>query len=211
MHVSEIWRYPVKSLRGERLDAADVRPDGIPGDRAVVVRAVDGYVVTARNYPGLLGLQGTLGDDGEPLVDGCAWCDPRSLRAVRRVVWDGVQLERLDSLDRFDVLPITVATDGSVDELGIDRRRLRPNIVVAGVEGLAEREWQGRRIRIGSLVLDAVKLRSRCVMTTFDPDTLEPDPDVLRRIVQQLDGKTALDCAVVEPGPIAPGDPVELL
>jgi uncharacterized protein YcbX len=60
-------------------------------------------------------------------------------------------------------------------------------------------------------VLDVVKLRSRCVMTTFDPDTLEPDPDVLRRIVQLLDGQTALDCAVVEPGAIAAGDPVELL
>jgi uncharacterized protein YcbX len=211
MHVSEIWRYPVKSLRGERLDAAEVRLDGIPGDRTVVVRAADGVVVTARNYPGLLGLNGTLGDDGEPLVDGSAWCDPRSLRAVRRAAWDGVQLERLDTLDRFDVLPITVATDGAAAVLGIDHRRLRPNIVVAGVGGLAERAWPGRRVRIGSLVLDVVKLRSRCVMTIFDPDTLEPDPDVLRRIFQQLDGRTALDCVVVEPGAIAAGDSVELL
>jgi uncharacterized protein YcbX len=211
MHVSEIWRYPVKSLRGERLDRAEVHADGIPGDRAVVVYGPNGQIVTARNYPELLGLSGTLGGDGEPLVDGVSWCDVSSLRAVRRAAWDGVRLERLDSLDRFDVLPITVATDGSADALGIDHRRLRPNIVVAGVDGLAEREWPGRRIRIGSLVLEVVKLRSRCVMTTFDPDTLEPDPDVLRRIVHQLDGKTALDCAVAEPGAITAGDPVELL
>ncbi len=211
MHLSEIWRYPVKSLRGESLGAAEVLADGIPGDRAVVVRAPDDQIVTARNYPRLLGLSGTLGSDGEPLVDGAAWCDASSLRAVRRAAWDGVRLERLDGPDRFDVLPITLTTDGSVEALGIDRRRLRPNLVVARVDGLLEREWPGRRVRIGSLVLDVVKLRSRCVMTTFDPDTLEPDPDVLRRIVSRLDGKTALDCAIVEPSVVTVGDSVEVL
>ena len=79
------------------------------------------------------------------------------------------------------------------------------------MDGLAEREWPGRRLRVGQALIDIVKLRSRCVMTTFDPDTLEQDQGVLRRIVDQFDGKTALDCAVLEPGSIAVGDPVELL
>lgn len=48
-------------------------------------------------------------------------------------------------------------------------------------------------------------------MTTIDPDTLEQDHGVLRRIVEHFDGKTALDCAVLEPGRIATGDEVELL
>jgi hypothetical protein len=48
-------------------------------------------------------------------------------------------------------------------------------------------------------------------MTTFDPDTLEQDQDVLRRIVEDFDGKTALDCAVLEPGRVAVGDDVQLL
>ncbi|MFP5488984.1 MAG: MOSC N-terminal beta barrel domain-containing protein, partial [Acidimicrobiia bacterium] len=34
MRIAEIWRYPVKSMGGERLDVADVTPDGIDGDRA---------------------------------------------------------------------------------------------------------------------------------------------------------------------------------
>jgi hypothetical protein len=49
------------------------------------------------------------------------------------------------------------------------------------------------------------------VVTTFDPDTLEPDPSVLRRIVDQFDDTIALDCTVVEAGPVAAGDEVELL
>ena len=118
---------------------------------------------------------------------------------------------RYEGLDRFDVLPISLATDGAIAALGVDRRRLRPNIVVGGVEGLAERGWPGSRVRVGEAVLQVVKLRSRCVMTIFDPDTLEQDHGVLRRIVEEFDERMALDCAVLEPGRIFVGDPVELL
>jgi hypothetical protein len=58
-------------------------------------------------------------------------------------------LIRDESRVRFDVLPISLAADGAVDTLGIDVRRLRPNVVIGGVQGLAEREWCGRAIRIG--------------------------------------------------------------
>jgi len=37
MRLSEIWRYPVKSLGGEPLTQAEVGYDGIPGDRVVHV------------------------------------------------------------------------------------------------------------------------------------------------------------------------------
>jgi hypothetical protein len=168
-------------------------------------------VITSRTHPDLLGLSGTLGPDGEPLVDGLPWNDLRSQRAVRLATWNSAELVRHEALDRFDVLPISLATDGAIAALGVDRRRLRPNIVVGGVDGLAERDWPGRQIRVGGAVLEIVKLRSRCVMTTFDPDTLEQDHGVLQRIVDEFDGRAALDCAVLEPGRIAVGDPVELL
>jgi uncharacterized protein YcbX len=35
--VAEIWRYPVKSMRGERLAAAEVEADGLVGDRILAV------------------------------------------------------------------------------------------------------------------------------------------------------------------------------
>jgi uncharacterized protein YcbX len=211
MHVAEIWRFPVKSLRGEQLAETELTAAGIPGDRLVHVRAANGRVITSRTHPELLGLAGALGPDGEPLIDGLPWDDPRSLRAVRAATWNGADLVRYEGLERFDVLPISLATDGAVAALGVDRRRLRPNILVGGVRGLAERDWPGRRLRIGKALVDVVKLRSRCVMTTFDPDTLEQDQDVLRRIVEDFDGKTALDCAVLEPGRVAVGDDVQLL
>src|SRR5947208_11082466 len=73
MHVAELWRYPVKSMAAESLTRAEIRADGIVGDRVVQVRGAHGRVVTARTRPRLLGHRATLGPDGEPLVDGRPW------------------------------------------------------------------------------------------------------------------------------------------
>src|SRR2546423_1812114 len=81
----------------------------------------------------------------------------------------------------------------------------------ARAAGLAERGWRGKALRIGDAVIGVRQVRGRCVMTTFDPDTLDQDLTVLQKIVFELDGVTALDCYVVEPGRVRAGDDVELL
>jgi uncharacterized protein YcbX len=211
MRVAELWRYPVKSLGGERLDRAEVSTNGIAGDRVVHVRNAHGRVVTARTHPRLLALHATLGADGEPLIDGRPWTAPESAAAVQAAAGAGATFARHDGPERFDVLPLLVATDGAIAALGVDGRRLRPNLVVAGVPGLLERRWPGRRLRIGEVVVALEKLRGRCVMTTYDPDTQAQDRTVLQRIVDDFDGHMALDSAVLAGGTIAVGDPVELL
>jgi uncharacterized protein YcbX len=210
MRVGELWRYPVKSLAGEQLESADISPAGIPGDRVVQVYA-EGRVVTSRTSPRLLGLKATLGPDGEALVDGLPWRAPAVAAAIAAAAGPGARLARDDGPGRFDVLPLLVATDGAIGALGLDRRRFRPNILVAGVDGLAERAWPGRYARIGDAIIAFQQLRGRCVMTTYDPDTLEQDPTILRRIVREMDGRLALDSYVVRSGHVAVGDPVELL
>lgn len=211
MHVAELWRYPVKSMAGEPLQVAELTANGIEGDRVVHVRSGAGRVITARTRQHLLGLRATVDADGEPLINGRSWQASESAAAVRAAVGEEAELVRYDGRGRFDVLPLLVATDGAIARLGIDRRRLRPNIVIAGVDGLAERHWPGRRIRIGDARIGVAKLRSRCVMTTFDPDTQEQDVSVLRRIVKEFGGRMALDCAIVTGGVIRVGDPVELV
>ena len=212
MWIAEIWRYPVKSLAGEQLKTAELGPDGIVGDRLVQVHDTRGKVVTARTKPRLLGLRGTWdAESGEPLVDGRPWRSPEVEEAIRRAAGEGTRPARYDGPERFDVLPLLIATDGAVERLGVDRRRLRPNVVIAGVEGLAERDWPGRRLRLGEAIIQVDSLRRRCVMTTFDPDTQEQDVSVLRRIVKEFGGRMALDCAVVKGGWITVGDPVEVL
>ena len=211
MHVAELWRYPIKSMAGEPLSEADITPEGVRGDRIVQVRDARGRMITSRTHHALLGFAGTLAPDGTPLVNGTPWTSPDVAAAVRKAVGDDARLVRDEGSERFDVLPLLIATDGAVAALGVDRRRLRPNIVIGGVEGLAERDWPGRRLRIGSVIVQPVKLRGRCVMTTFDPDTLAQDLGVLRRIVQEFGGRMALDTAVIAAGRVKVGDPVDLL
>jgi uncharacterized protein YcbX len=210
LYVAQLWRYPVKSLAGERLEKAVITPNGIVGDRIVHVRDARGRVITARTRPRLLALHGTLGPDGEPLIDGRPWGAPQSAAAVREAAGAGAMLARYDGPERFDVLPLLVATDGAIDALGVDGRRLRPNIVIGGVAGASERQWPARRLRIGDVIISMEKLRGRCVMTTWDPDTQVQDLSVLRRIVDDFGGTMALDSAVVSGGTLAVGDPVEL-
>ena len=198
-------------MAGERLDAALLREDGVVGDRLVHVRGADGRVVTARRRPRLLGHRAVLGPDGEPLVDGRPWRSPEVARDVELAAGPGARLVRDDGLERFDIHPLLVATDGGVAAFGHDRRRLRPNVLVGGVEGLAERAWEGRRLRAGECLIQLENLRERCVMTTVDPDTLERDAGVLRRIVQEFGGRLALDARVTRGGTLRVGDPVELL
>ena len=210
MVVGEIWRYPVKSMGGEQLDATVLIADGIPGDR--IVHARDGSdLITARSHPALLGFHATLGPDDEPLVDGQPWSSEAVAARIRQAVGPDVQLARYDGPERFDVLPLLVATDGAIAKLGMDRRRFRPNIFVSGVSGDAERSWPGQRLRIGRAVIGVASLRQRCVMTTYDPDTQMQDVSILRRIVREAGGRLALDCRVIEPGRVAVGDPVEVL
>jgi MOSC domain-containing protein len=211
MRIAELWRYPIKSLAGERLGHAEIRTDGIAGDRIVHVEDARAHVVTARTKPRLLGLHGTTGPAGEPLVDGRHWQAPESAEAIRGAAGSDARLVRWEGPERFDILPLLVATDGAILALGEDGRRLRPNIVIGGVEGLAERDWPGRRLRLGEVVIEAAQLRGRCVMTTYHPDTQAQDPSVLRKIVREFDGRIALDCAVIRPGCIQVGDTAELL
>jgi hypothetical protein len=210
LHVAALWRYPVKSLAGEPLTAAIIGPDGIPGDRIVRVRGPEGVRTSRRQYR-LLGLRGTLDGTGQPRVNGHHWNSPEALALVKEGAGADARLEAWDELDRFDILPLLVATDGAVAAFGRDVRRLRPNIVIGGVEGLAERNWPGAHLHISRAIVRLDSLRGRCHMTTIDPDTLEVDPGVLRDIVRRFGNRLALNADVVRAGTIRVGDPVRLV
>jgi uncharacterized protein YcbX len=205
LHVAELWRYPVKSLAGERLTGTALRPDGIPGDRLVLVRGPEGVRTSRRHYR-LLGLRGTLGADGSALVNGHPWRSRQALALVKAAAGDDAWLEEARDARRFDVLPLLVATDGAVAAFGRDVRRLRPNIVIGGVNGLEERDWPDSELHIGEVIVRFDSLRGRCPVTTVDPDTLVRDPEVLRDIGRRFGGRLALNAEVIRGGSIGVGD-----
>src|SRR5687767_7582501 len=112
MYVSELWRYPVKSMGGERLQRADVGAAGIPGDRALYVIDERGEIVSARTRPQLLAHRAGVGEDGEVLVDGLPWGSADVADIVEEAAGGGARLVRARGPERFDILPLLVATDG---------------------------------------------------------------------------------------------------
>ena len=139
------------------------------------------------------------------------WTEPGVQADIERVAGSGAHLVPDESEARFDILPLLVATDGAITAFGYDGRRLRPNLVIGGVEGLEEQTWQSRSVRIGEVLIKLADLRGRCVMTTFDPDTQVQDRGVLTSIVQRFAGKLALNAEVIRGGSIRRGETVELL
>jgi hypothetical protein len=127
-----------------------------------------------------------------------------------RPQWRLARLERFDGVERFDILPLLVCTDGAVSMFGRDVRRLRPNLVIGGVSGAAERSWMGATLRLPHADIALDDLRGRCVMTTYDPDTNEQDPAVLRDIVRRFAGRLCLNAHVMRPGSVAEGDAVDV-
>ncbi len=80
-----------------------------------------------------------------------------------------------DIVSFADGFPLLIISEASLDDLNkrlespVSMTNFRPNIVVSGSLPYAEDNW--KQIQIGSVVFDAVKLCSRCVLTTIDPKT----------------------------------------
>jgi len=211
MMIQELWRYPAKSMAGEMLPFADVTESGIAGDRILQVRSAAGRVMTSRTRPLLLRHHATTGPRNQVLIDGRPWTAEEVAHDVEAAAGPGAKLIEYTAGDRFDILPLLVTTDGMLAATGYDRRRFRPNIVVSGVEGLAEQHWEGARLRIGKVVIGMQDLRLRCIMTTFDPDSGKQDVGVLRHIQKDFNGQLGLNSYVITPGRISVGDTVELI
>jgi uncharacterized protein len=210
MHVAALWRYPVKSLRGEALESATLTGDGVEGDRRVHV-TTPGGLVTGRTRHRLLTIPASTREDDVPLVAGHPWDSIEAGQIVANATATPTRLVAYDGPDRFDVLNLLVATDGEVARLGADVRRLRPNILVGDVAAEAERSWPGKAIAIGDALIGVHSLRARCVVTTIDPDSGEQDVEILRRINRDFGGETTLNCWVIRHGTIRVGDEAALV
>jgi uncharacterized protein YcbX len=69
VRVLELWRHPVKSLLGERVDSAELREDGLAGDRAWgILDLATGRILTGRREPRLLFASAKLDPDGGPRI-----------------------------------------------------------------------------------------------------------------------------------------------
>ena len=235
MRVLELWRYPVKSLLGERLDAVSVTADGLEGDRRYALYdAETGMGLTARRVPELLFARAALRDgqleitlpDGS-LADGDeALSEWLGRRVVLRSTADGVPRRFEDVVDfehepssawkTFEGAPgafhdqeevrVSLVSTATVD--GWDPRRFRSNVLL---EGAGEDELVGSSVAVGDAVLDVGLRIQRCVMTTrAQADGVERDLTVLRTIVAEREGCLGIGALVAVPGTVRVGDEVTI-
>lgn len=209
VRISQLWRYPVKSLRGEALESAALTTDGVEGDRVVHVAGPRGPL-TGRTRNGLLTIPACTGADGVPWVDGHRWDSEEASEAVRCRGGPHARLVTDDSPARFDILNLLVATDGAVERFGHDVRRLRPNIVLSGVPADLEPRMPGMTLAVADAVIGVYSRRQRCAVVTIDPDTGAQDLGVLRDIRNVFGGELALNCWVIRAGVVHVGDPVSV-
>jgi uncharacterized protein YcbX len=228
MRVEELWRFPVKSLQGERLDRAAVVSDGLAGDRRfAIVDAETGLALTARRVPQLLFASARLvGDDLEiTLPDGSVATDDDALSA-----WLGRPVLLVDGRVKYDALSAECPVDetevdwfsyeggeGAFHDAPIwrvsliskatlgawDRRRFRANVVL---DGEGEDALVGGDVRLGDAVLHVESPIVRCVMITRpQPDGIERDVDVLRTINRDRGSCIAIGATVRSPGDVRVG------
>ncbi len=210
VRVAQLWRYPVKSLKGERLNSAILTLDGVEGDRIVHVAGRRGPL-TGRTRHGLLTLPALTDPDGVPTVQGHRWDSPEAAEAVREQAGQDARLVADVTPERFDILNLLVATDGAVEHLGHDVRRLRPNIVLSGLPAEMEARLPGQALAVGEALIGVHSVRQRCIVTTIDPDSGEQDLEVLRRIQDVFGGQIALNSWVISPGEVHVGDAVRIV
>jgi uncharacterized protein YcbX len=233
VRVLELWRHPVKSLQGERLDSAMVMGDGLEGDRRFAIFDVEtGFGLTARRAPELLFASARWrGDDGVEITlpDGSLapdddalseWLGRRvELRAAdrqmpRRYENPEVDFERETERDwaPFEGAPGPFHDSRSArvslvstETIGSwDRRRFRSKVLL---DGAGEDGLVGSRIALGDAVLDVGERIQRCVMTTRpQPDGIERDLTVLRTIARERDARLAVGALVMRPGRVSVGD-----
>jgi uncharacterized protein YcbX len=234
-HVEAIFRYPVKSMAGEPLDAANLGWHGLDGDRRLAFRRINdrsGFPwLSASQLPGLLlfapqrredGAQGDLPThirtpDGEEMP---VFGEDLAAEVGRRY-GAPVQMMQLKH-GIFDEASVSVIASDTVCEIGrlagrsLDMRRFRPNVVVRLLRSVPfqEDEWVGGVLSFGDgddAPAISVTMRDvRCSMVNLDPDTASPAPEVMKAVVRAHQNTAGIYGTVTRIGRLAVGQTIFL-
>jgi uncharacterized protein YcbX len=234
-HVEAIFRYPVKSMCGERLEVAKLGWHGLEGDRRLAFRQVNnrsGFPwLTASKLPDLLLFAPHRREDGAQgdLPTHIRTPDGREMPAfgedlaaeVGRRYGAPVQMMQVNN-GIFDQASISVIAFDTVREIGRlagrspDVRRFRPNVVVRLLRSVPfqEDEWLGGELSFGEgddAPAITVTMRDvRCSMVNLDPDSASPAPEVLKAVVRANQNNAGIYGAVIRIGRLAVGQTILL-
>lgn len=234
--ISEINRYPVKSFAGESLEMSKIETYGLYGDRcyAFIDETKEGWerYYTARYTPKLLGYKAKLiGEGSEDKFPAVSVTSPDG----RILNWNEDLLaeiqayskKKLSMIDNkpstidllaVDTGSILIITDSTLHKLqaiwgkSLDKRRFRANLLVSlDDNSFNESDWIGKRLSVGSAELQVDIDCERCSMITIDPDTLEHDKSLLKKVNEEMNLKFGVYASVKKTGKIKVGEKVYLV
>lgn len=234
-HISALFRYPIKSMAGERLDSAKLGWHGVEGDRRLAFRrpAERGAFpwLIASRLPQLLLYQpiGRQDTTGEPLPTHIRTPDGREYaltdEALRQEIATrhgaDVELMQLGHgiFDEAGVSAIALGTIRSIARAAghdADIRRFRPNLVIdtQSAQPFEEDRWVGKVLEFGSDGTGpaiSVTLRDkRCMMINLDPDTAEANAEMMKTVIRMNDNHAGVYGTVVRTGELRVGQVVSL-
>jgi len=225
--VSGLWRYPIKSLAGERLDELFFDERGVKYDRLWAIVDDAGGIASGkttrrfRKVDGLLRHSSRLQDDtpvisladGRSAVLGTVEAD----QLVHEIAGQRWSLQRENAIPHFDeggvhlLTTATLATLSSAVREPITVERLRPNLLLeVGGGGLPEDEWVGRAVHIGEVTLRVTNRTIRCVMVNQAQARLPARRDALKAIGRVNQAYAGVYAQVLTPGWVRAGDTVEV-
>ena len=234
-HVEAIFRYPVKSMAGERLEVANLGWYGLEGDRRFAFRRMEDRSgmpwLTASRLPDLVRFTPCRGGDGAardipthirtPDGEEMSVFGEELATEIARRYGAPVQMMQLNH-GIFDEASVSVIASDTVREIGrlagrdLDVRRFRPNVVVRLLQSGAflEDKWLGGVLSFGDeddSPAIAVTMRDlRCSMVNLDPDSAEPAPEVMKAIVGVNQNNAGIYGAVTRTGQLTVGQSVYL-
>jgi uncharacterized protein YcbX len=216
--IAALWRYPVKSMAAEPLDAVEVSWAGLEGDRRwafvqdkLVRSNFPWFTIRERSDMWHYRPRFTEPDRPEasptvvrtPAGDEFDVTDPALAADLGGAGIRPIKQNR----GTFDSMPLSLITTRTVADIGVDEPlRFRPNLLVES--DAPEHEWLGKTLRIGGMTMRVDQRDSRCVIVNVDPETAERDPSVLRTVAQTRDNCAGVYGSVVKPGRVAVGDAV---
>lgn len=232
-HIEAIFRYPVKSMAGEKLETANLGWYGLDGDRRLAFRRVDDRTgipwLTASRLPELLRFVPQYTTNAveipvpthvrTPAGDELPIFGDELAKTVERRYGARVEMMQLKR-GIFDEASISVITSGTVLEIGrlagrsLDVRQFRPNIVIRLLEAVPFQEdrWLGGTLSFGegtNVPTIAITMRDeRCSMVNLDPDTASAAPEVMKTIVRANQNNAGVYGSVLHTGPLAVGQTV---
>lgn len=224
--VDSLWRYPVKSLIGEKLDSLSIDARGVSGDREYAVSNIDGKFGSGkdtrrfRRIDGLFSMSVKTSGNGVLIKfpDGVVLSDKDSSinDKLSQTLGQSVTLTKEGEISHFDDGAIHILTTSSLSllykllpESGIDSRRFRPNIIIDSQHH--DQELLGKTIKIGKAILKITHKTERCRMIAMGQPGLDNRPEILKLISKQFSLDFGVYAAVVSTGTLSAGERVEIV